>query len=765
MGSPKTHTLTIVDDDDAPDTPVTVSLSASPNPVDEGESVTITATLSNPLPDAVTIELRDIPGEPPTEPGDYGPLPSITITGGSRAGSGTLDIKDDHVSEGDERFTVAIDALPSGVERGSPSSVDITIADNDPPPPVEVTLSASPNPVDEGKSVTITARLTGMLEIDVEVPLVYNDETGHPPEPGDYTSLRGVTILRGETQGSGQIHTSEDADMDDETFIVALGDLPPALLVPGRESSQFVTIRDITSPTEVTVDLSASPDPVDEGNGVTVTATMSEAPDTDVVIPLTLTGGTANAQDYQAPIPVQVEIAAGETSGTYAVSAVQDDVAETDETFTVALGTLPSGLVAGDSREIEITITDDDEAGMNAPQSVSVTEGGAKSFGISLTSEPLGEVKVMMTWPSGTDLAVSPITRTFGPDNWRTEQQVSLRAANDMDLTDDQVEVTLTASGSVDYTGISKTVSVTITDNDTPGIVAPASVTMAEGNQRTLAVALAQMPSGLVTMTITGHSGTDLVLDKASLTFTTSSWSTAQTVMVTAGQDDDFANDTETLTLTASGGGYAGVTTDITVTITDNDAAGLVAPEVVQMEEGGTRPLLVRLSASPPGPVTLTFTGHAGTDLILDQPSLTFTAADWNTSKAVTLTAAEDDEDYADETVGLKVTASGGGYDGVTADITVTIMDNDERPGPLTITLYDEQALEHAEAIQLPIELSRPVDQVVTVQYASTDGTAEAGLDYMTSRGIVIFDPGATRGVIEIEVTDDELPEENETFI
>ncbi len=766
VGSPGTHTLTIVDNDDAPDTPVTVSLSASPNLVDEGESVTITATLSEALPDAVTINLRDTPGEPPTEPSDYGSLPSITIAGGSRTGSGTLDIKDDGVAEKEERFTVdIIDELPSGVELGSPSSVEITITDDDSPPPVEVTLSAFPNPVEEGNSVTVTATLTRVLETDVEVPLVYNDETTHPPEPGDYTPLRGVTILRGETQGSGRIQTLTDADMDDETFIVALGDLPPALLVPGRESSQSVTIRDITSPTAVTVDLSASPNPVDEGGKITVTAMLSEAPDTDVVIPLILTDGTANAQDYQASIPVQVEIEAGKTSGTYPISTIQDDIAEGDETFTVALGALPSRLVAGDSRWIDITITDDDEAGMNTPQSVSVAEGGEKSFGISLTSEPLGEVEVMMTWPSGTDLTVHPITRTFGPDNWRTEQQVSLRAANDMDLMDDQVEVTLTASGSIDYTGISETISVTITDNDTPGIVAPVSVTMVEGSQRTLEITLAQMPSDLVTMTITGHAGTDLALNNAFLTFTPSNWSTAQTVTLTAAEDDDFVDDTETLTLTASGGGYAGVTTDITVTITDNDAPGLVAPEAVQMEEGRTHPLMVRLSASPSGPVTLTFTGHAGTDLTLDQTSLTFTSADWNTSKAVTLTAAEDDEDYADETVDLKVTASGGGYDGVTADITVTIMDNDERPGPLTITLYDEQALEHAEAIQLPIELSRPVDQVVTVQYASTDGTAEAGLDYMTSRGIVIFDPGATRGVIEIEVTDDELPEENETFM
>ncbi len=761
-----TITVTVTDNDAAAPTPVTVSLSASPNSVEEGESVTITAMLSEALPDAVTIELRDTPGEPPTEPGDYGSLPSITIARGARTGSGRLDIKDDHVSEGDERFTVAIDALPSGVAPGSPSSVEITIADNDPPPPVEVILFASPNPVDEGKSVAITARLTGMLETDVMVPLVYNDETDHPPESDDYTRLKSIVIPRGATEGSGQIQTLTDADMDDETFIVALGDLPPALLVPGRESSQFVTIRDITSlPTEVTVDLSASPNPVDEGGDVTVTATLSEALDTDVVIPLTLTDGTADDEDYEVSPPVQVEIEAGERNGTYVVSAVQDAVAEGDETFTVALGILPFGLVKGDRQLVKLTITDDDEAGMNVPHSVSVVEEQDETFPIALTSKPLGNVLVTMTWPSGTDLTLIPVTRVFTPENWNETQQVSLRAADDADVVNDRVEIILTASGSVDYTGISKTVLVTITDNDAPGLAAPASVTMAEGSQRPLAIALAQMPSDPVTLTFTGHAGTDLILDQPSLTFTPSNWSTAQTVMVTAGQDDDFVDDTETLTLTASGGGYAGVTTDITVTITDNDAPGLVALEVVQMEEGGTYPLLVRLSASPPGPVTLTFTGHAGTDLILNQPSLTFTSADWNTPKTVTLTAAEDDEDYADETVGLKVTASGGGYDGETAEITVTIMDNDERPGPLTITLYDEQALEHAEAIQLPIELSRPVDQVVTVQYASTDGTAETGLDYVTSRGIVIFDPGATRGVIEIEVIDDELPEEHETFM
>ena len=55
-------------------------------------------------------------------------------------------------------FTVALGNLPSEVTAGSPSSVEVTITDDDSGPTgttPTVTLSASPNPVNEGSSVTI----------------------------------------------------------------------------------------------------------------------------------------------------------------------------------------------------------------------------------------------------------------------------------------------------------------------------------------------------------------------------------------------------------------------------------------------------------------------------------------------------------------------------------------------------------------------------------------------------------------------------------
>ena len=76
-------------------------------------------------------------------------------------------------------------------------------------------------------------------------------------------------------------------------------------------------------------------------------------------------------------------------------------------------------------------------------------------------------------------------------------------------------------------------------------------------------------------MTISGHDGADLTLDKTTLTFTLDHWATAQMVTVEAGEDADGANDTATLTHTASGGDYAGITADLLVTVTDDDTAGV----------------------------------------------------------------------------------------------------------------------------------------------------------------------------------------------
>ncbi|XP_012538586.1 sodium/calcium exchanger 2 isoform X2 [Monomorium pharaonis] len=57
-------------------------------------------------------------------------------------------------------------------------------------------------------------------------------------------------------------------------------------------------------------------------------------------------------------------------------------------------------------------------------------------------------------------------------------------------------------------------------------------------------------------------------------------------------------------------------------------------------------------------------------------------------------------------------------------------------------------------------DLNRPC----TVDYCTEDGSAEAGSDYVSAKGTLVFEPGETMKTIKLSVIDDELFEEDEHF-
>ena len=92
----------------------------------------------------------------------------------------------------------------------------------------------------------------------------------------------------------------------------------------------------------------------------------------------------------------------------------------------------------------------------------------------------------------------------------------------------------------------------------------------------TYTVVLDSEPTSSVTVTVAGHASTAVSAAPASLTFTTSNWSTARTVTVTAGNDTNTADETVSLThsATSSDSDYDGITiAGVTVEVEDNDTA------------------------------------------------------------------------------------------------------------------------------------------------------------------------------------------------
>ena len=72
------------------------------------------------------------------------------------------------------------------------------------------------------------------------------------------------------------------------------------------------------------------------------------------------------------------------------------------------------------------------------------------------------------------------------------------------------------------------------------------------------------------------------------LTFTTGDWSTAQSVTVGGVDDDDALHESVAVTLSASGGGYGGVTASVSVSVTDDDTEALVTdPGSLTISEDG----------------------------------------------------------------------------------------------------------------------------------------------------------------------------------
>ncbi len=89
------------------------------------------------------------------------------------------------------------------------------------------------------------------------------------------------------------------------------------------------------------------------------------------------------------------------------------------------------------------------------------------------------------------------------------------------------------------------------------------------------AVVLSSEPTGPVSVDLAGTDGTALRTEsRLPLTFSTSTWSVAYGVAITAVADANTANETVSLTLVASGGGYDGKSASVLVTVEDNGGAG-----------------------------------------------------------------------------------------------------------------------------------------------------------------------------------------------
>ena len=479
----------------------------------------------------------------------------------------------------------------------------------------------------------------------------------------------------------------------DET--IALRGATPGLTVSGAE----MTLADDETEPEVVLSLSEETIVENETDATAVTVTARLDPSVMVSeathVELTSLSGTATeATDYTAAwspahrrITIPAMQYAGANSVTLRLTPRQDDVFEGDETIVVQ-GRAVVQNAARDELVVQVatvTLADDDEPGVVVePTALEIAEGGSKTYTVVLATEPTGEVAVTVSGATG-EVSVSPPNLTFTPDTWDTPQEIEVSAAEDDDALADEAVTLMHVVSGADYGDVTAAdVTVTIVENDEPAVtVRPTALEIAEGGEGTYTVVLDTEPAGNVTVAVAVPEDTDVSVAGSPLTFTPQTWNEAQTVTVSAAEDDDAVTDPAVpLTHAVSGGDYDNVTADdVTVTIRENDEPAVtVRPTALEITEGASGTYTVVLDTEPAADVTVTVNGASGDVGVRGSP-LTFTPLNWNEAQTVTVDAAEDDDATPDATVTLTHAVGGGDYGAVTAaDVTVTIRENDE-PG------------------------------------------------------------------------------------
>ena len=540
----------------------------------------------------------------------------------------------------------------------------------------------------------------------MEIPLTRSNQDG--ASNADYTGVpASVTFTSGDTVKSFTFTATQDTvDDDGESVRLAFGTLPTRVSAVSPAATTVV-IDDDDVPV-VTVSFASASYSVAESddpntanmteNQVEVTVTLSADPERTVAVPLTVTHqGGATSQDYSG-VPASVTFTSGVMEQTFRFSAVDDAVDDDDESVKLAIGaTLPAAVTAGATDAATVAILDDDDPAVTVSfgqVAHTVAEGDDVTVTVTLSADPERTVEVPITTTNvdgaaNADYSGVPPRVTFVSGD--TTETFSLVA--EQDAVDDDGERVLLSFGTLPTRVSSASpsqVTVSIRDDDGAGVtVTPTALPIAEGSNATYRVVLDSQPTADVAVSVTVPGGSDVSVDKTALTFTASTWNEAQTVTVSAAQDDDAVDDVVSIThaATSTDSDYSGISVSaVRVTVTDDEDV----PVTVEFEqatytvaEGDEVTVTVTLSADPERTVAIPLTvtrqgGASSTDYSGVPSAVTFTSGD--TEQTFKVTANQDTVDDDGESVRLTIGATlpTAVSAGATAATTVAITDDDD---------------------------------------------------------------------------------------
>lgn len=640
--------------------------------------------------------------------------------------------------------------------------------------------------VDANESAgTATITVKRVLATNTVVSVNYATSDGTAVSGLDYTSKSGtLTFNAGEIEKTITVPINNDAldEEDVETVQLTLSNPTNDATLGSKATSTLNIADDDAMPT---ITLSSATNSIGEAAGqATVTVQLSAASGREVTVQYATADGTAVSPDDYTTIPLTtLTFAPGSTSQTFTVEVVNDALYEEDEFVGLVLST-PTNATLGIPASGTLTIVDDEAPPtvVFASDTITITEdGGSAEVEVLLTALSTQPIAVDYVVNDGTAVAgedytpVAAGTLTFAGGEGSKLITVPL---TDDPLDEDDETITLALSnvvGSKATLGSPAEATLTIVDNDEMPTVqisgevidvdedageAVVTVTLGQPSGREVSVAFA-------TAEETAVAGTDYETITGTLTFAPGETSGEITIPVL---DDELDEADETIGLTIGDfvNARVGSNSDAQVRIVDNDAEPTVAfaqDTYAVQENQGPAVLTIALSAPSGQTVSVRYksgggSASAGGDYAAVDKKLTF--APGETSKTVEVGVFDDALVEGLETAVITLSTPENVTIGDIGTTTLNLLDNE-------VPMLHSDSLSYSVAekngtVRITLTLDEPFTMNATVDYATVDGTAEAGADYVAKSGKITFAPGQTSKTIELELLEDTLTEGEETF-
>ena len=792
------QTVTIADDEAAP----VVTLVLTPGSIAEvGGTSTVTARVSSASTEPFTVTVAVEP-DAPAVPGDFavsGDTRSFAANATESTGEVTIAAVDNGVDAADK--TLRVSGAVSREDVAAPAEATLTIEDDDEASST-VTLTVAPERIDEGAPPTpieVTAAFdAGARASDTVISLSVGGGGEAAATPGvDYEPVAdfSLTIPANATSAAATFMLAPLEDRIDEADETVTLTGTSGIAGVGVPVAVAIAIADNDEAPELALEV--DPATIAENGGTaTVTVTTGEGSTfaDERMIELSVSGTATQGEDYtigSQTLTLPAGASAEASTATVAVVGLDDSIAEAAETILIG-GTL-DGVAFGTQHTVTI---EDDEGAPRVTlvlNPASIGENGGVSTVTARVSPAVSEAFTVTVSAEAVapamagDFTLTGTTLSFAANATGSTDEVTIAA---VDNDEDAPDKTVTVTGAVSADGVAAPADATLTivDDDEAGVTPPPgqppAVTLVlspdsigeNGGVSTVTARVSPAVSEAFTVTVSAAAVAPAVAGDFTLAGTTLSFaadatgSTGEVTIAAVDNDEDAPDKTVTVSGAVSLDSVA-APADAALTIVDDDEPApvqrgvTISPTEITVGEGDDTGGTYRVSliAKPSENVTVAVSAPAGSGLTVEPARLTFTAADWQTVRTVTVTAGVDD-DAGDRTVTLTHSAAGAGYEEVSvAAVTVTVVNRID-PGQPGVSIADARGMEADGQLVFELTLSRPAGQAVSVRYATRDGTARAGEDYEAGTGTATIGAGENAGRIVVPLRMDLFSEPDETF-